>query len=38
MGKYQFTGYFDTKVLEKRPYLTKEMCIRVVKQAERKEM
>jgi hypothetical protein len=25
-----FTEYFETKVLAKRPYLTKEMCIRVV--------
>jgi len=27
---YTFTEYFETKVLVKRPYLTKEMCIRVV--------
>ena len=27
---YQFTHYFETKVLVKRPYLTKEMCIAVV--------
>jgi hypothetical protein len=36
--KYQFTKYFETKVLAKRPYLTKEMCMRVVSQAVRKEM
>lgn len=35
---YAFTEYFETKVLAKRPYLTKEMCIRVIKAAERKEM
>ena len=38
MGKYQFTEYFETKVLEKRPCMTKDMCIRVIQQAERKEM
>jgi len=27
---YGFTEYFETKVLAKRPYLTKEMCVRVV--------
>jgi hypothetical protein len=27
---YQFTAYFENEVLRKRPYLTKEMCIRVV--------
>jgi len=36
--KYNYTEYFETKVLEKRPYLTKDMCIRVIQQAERKEM
>lgn len=36
--KYDYTEYFKTKVLEKRPYLTKEMCIRVIQHAERKEM
>lgn len=35
---YKFTEYFENKVLEKRPYLTKDMCIRVIQQAERKEM
>jgi hypothetical protein len=28
---YEFTSYFETQVLRKRPYLTKEMCIRVVR-------
>jgi len=27
---YQFTPYFEREVLPKRPYLTKEMCVRVV--------
>jgi hypothetical protein len=27
---YEFTEYFENEVLRKRPYLTKEMCIRVV--------
>ncbi|MBN8247089.1 MAG: hypothetical protein J0L84_06555 [Verrucomicrobia bacterium] len=35
---YAFTEYFTNKVLTKRPYLTPEMCIRVVRQPERKEM
>jgi hypothetical protein len=26
----RFTEYFEKKVLAKRPYLTKELCIRVV--------
>lgn len=30
MADYGFTDYFVTKVLPKRPYLTKELCIRVV--------
>jgi len=35
---YAFTEYFEAKVLAKRPYLTKEMCIRVVENPEKKEM
>jgi len=35
---YIFTEYFETKVLLKRPYLTKEICIRIVEHPERKEM
>jgi hypothetical protein len=27
---YQFTEYFENQVLRKRPYLTKEICIRVI--------
>jgi hypothetical protein len=34
---YAFTEYFESKVLAKRPYLTKEMCIRVVEKPQRKE-
>ncbi len=30
MNSYSFTSYFENEVLRKRPYLTKEMCIRVV--------
>ena len=28
---YQFTPYFENQVIRKRPYLTKDMCIRVVR-------
>lgn len=35
---FTYTDYFETKVLAKRPYLTKEMCVRVVEYPERKEM
>jgi hypothetical protein len=35
---YAFTHYFESKVLPKRPYLTKEMCIKVIESHERKEM
>jgi hypothetical protein len=30
VADYKFTPYFEKQVLRKRPYLTKEMCIRVV--------
>ena len=30
MVAYRFTEYFEKTVLVKRPYLTKELCIRVV--------
>ncbi len=30
MADYGFTEYFEKRVLPKRPYLTKELCIRVV--------
>jgi hypothetical protein len=35
---YTFTEYFETRVLTKRPYLTKEMCIRAVENPIRKEV
>ena len=30
VAAYAFTEYFENKVLAKRPYLTKDLCIRVV--------
>ena len=30
MPDYEFTPYFEKQVMRKRPYLTKEICIRVV--------
>lgn len=30
MEKYGFTQYFEDKVLAKRPYLTKDFCIKVI--------
>lgn len=33
---HSFTRYFETKVLAKRPYLTREMCIRIVQHPERR--
>jgi len=35
---YAFTEYFESKVLAKRPYLNKEMCIRVIEAHQKKEM
>lgn len=35
---YAFTEYFEVKVLVKRPYLTKEMCVRVLEAYERREV
>ncbi len=35
---YAFTGYFEIKVLAKRPYLTRAMCVRVVEAPVRKEV
>lgn len=37
MPDYAFTSYFETQVMRKRPYLTKEMCIRVVRSSVRVE-
>jgi hypothetical protein len=38
LPSYQFTEYFENEVMRKRPYLTKEMCIRVVQQPARVEL
>jgi len=35
---YQFTPYFENQVMRKRPYLTKDMCIRVVRSPIRVEL
>lgn len=35
---YAFTEYFETKVLPKRPYLSEEICIKVIENHQRKEM
>ena len=31
MDEFVFTAYFEREVLRKRPYLTKEKCVAVVK-------
>ena len=36
--EFAFTEYFETKVLVKRPYLSKAMCIQVVEAPIRKEV
>ena len=36
--EYAFTEYFEKRVLLKRPYLTKEMCIRVLESPLREEL
>jgi len=38
MIEFKFTAYFENEVLRKRPYLTKEMCIRVVEFPLRSEL
>ena len=35
--QYEFTGYFENKVLQKRPYLRKDWCIRIIENPIRKE-
>jgi uncharacterized protein YuzE len=35
---FSFTAYFESKVLAKRPYITREMCIRVVQDPVRIEL
>ena len=37
MTNYRFTDYFENEVLEKRPYLKKEWCIRVIENPTRVE-
>jgi len=37
MSGYQFTEYFENQVLRKRPYLTKQMCVRVIQNPVRVE-
>ena len=37
MTTYRFTPYFENEVLRKRPYLTKDLCTRVVDQPIRVE-
>lgn len=37
MTTYRFTPYFENEVLRKRPYLSKELCTRVVDQPVRVE-
>jgi len=37
MPDFRFTHYFENDVLLRRPYLTKEMCIRVVQHSIRSE-
>ncbi len=38
MPDYQFTRYFEQQVMRKRPYVSKEMCIRVVRSPIRAEL
>jgi len=33
MSEYKFTEYFEKRVLLKRPYLTKELCIHAIEKA-----
>jgi hypothetical protein len=35
---FTFTAYFENKVLAKRPYITRAMCIRVVRRPMRREL
>ncbi len=37
MARYQFTEYFETEVLRKRPYLKRQWCIYVIENAVRSE-
>jgi hypothetical protein len=35
---YHFRPYFENQVIRKRPYLTKDMCIRIVRSPVRVEL
>jgi hypothetical protein len=37
VAEYRFTEYFEKEVLRKRPYLRKELCIRVIQRPIRSE-
>jgi hypothetical protein len=37
MADFRFTEYFENEILVRRPYITKAMCIRVVRNAVRSE-
>ena len=37
MPDFQFTSYFENEVLPRRPYLTKDICIRTVQNPVRSE-
>ena len=37
MADFRFTNYFEHDVLSRRPYLTEEICIRVVQNSIRSE-
>ena len=37
MPDFKLTAYFEKQVMRKRPYLTKEMCIRVIQSPARVE-
>ena len=37
MHGFRFTRYFDREVLRKRPYLSRELCVRVVQDPMRVE-
>lgn len=38
MAEYRFTDYFEREVLRKRPYIQREWCVRVIKNAVRQEV
>ena len=38
MGPFAFTQYFENRILPRRPYLTRDMCIQVVRYPVRCEL